>query len=300
MPIVGRAVQKMLHGGRWPRVVDRICRFCTYAMARSSAFLRTVKNSLGFGSQFQLLRSFSLSSAMVMMLVTAALVSVYHSHQTATLLRVAEDQNATLARSFANTVWARHAGFLTSIGHLRGDAIRARPETAELDGRLRQITKGLPVLKIKIFDLNGLTVYSSEASQIGESRSDNQGFLKAARTGAPASKMSFRGAFSAFSGVLANVDLAESYVPIVDDAGRVMSVFELYTDITPHVASMRRDSWSAAVLCVIASAVIYLVLLLVVRRADTIIKRQQAREISSVNAMLDSANAKIDVALRNM
>ena len=156
-----------------------------------------------------------------MVLITAAVVLVYHSHQTATLLRVAEDQNATLARSFANTVWARHAGFLTfDRAIFQGDALRARPETAELDGRLRQITKGLPVLKIKIFDLNGLTIYSSEASQIGESRSSNQGFLKAARTATPASKMSFRGTFSAFSGVLANVDLAESYVPIVDDAGQ--------------------------------------------------------------------------------
>ena len=235
-----------------------------------------------------------------MVLITAAVVLIYQSHQTATLLRVAEDQNATLARSFANTVWARYAQYLSSVGHLHGDALRARPETADLDWRLRQITKGLPVLKIKIFDLSGLTIYSSEASQIGESRSSNQGFLKAVGTAKPASKMSFRGTFSSFSGVLANVDLAETYVPIVDEAGKVISVFELYTDITPHVANMRKDTWSAAVLSAIASWVVYIVLLLVVRRADTIIKWQQHRELSSFSAKLETANAKVDVALKNM
>jgi diguanylate cyclase (GGDEF)-like protein len=112
--------------------------------------------------------------------------------------------------------------------------------------------------------------------------------------------MSFRGAFSAFSGVLANVDLAESYVPIVDEAGKVVSVFELYTDITPHVASMRRDAWAAALLSAVASLIIYLVLLLVVRRADIMIKRQQDGQISSYTARLDTANAKADVALKNM
>ena len=298
MSTVVRASKRLLYTGRWSG--RRVSNFGSRAKLRSTPLLKAARNGLGFGPQFQLLRSFSLSSALVMALITAVVAFVYKSHQTAILLQVAEDQNATLARSFANTVWARHSEFLSSVGYLPVDAIRGRKETAKLDWQLRQITKGLPVLKVKIFDLNGLTVYSSELAQIGESRSDNAGFIKAARTAMPASKMSFRGTFSAFSGVLANVDLAESYVPIVDETGRVVSVFELYTDITPHVASMRRDSWAAALLSSIASLIIYLVLLLVVRRADIIIKRQQDGQISSYNAKLDTANAKADVALKNM
>ena len=115
-----------------------------------------------------------------MALITAAVVVVYQSHQAATLLRVAEDQNATLARSFANTVWARYAHYLSSLGYLPGDVIRAWPETADLDRQLRQITKGLPVLKIKIFNLDGLTIYSSEWAQIGESQKHQPGVLEGA------------------------------------------------------------------------------------------------------------------------
>ncbi len=300
MLFFARSVQRLLISEAWPKATQKLGEATSRAIAISAGVFCALKDTLGFGARFQLLRSFSLSSAMVMVLITGAVVVVYQSHQTATLLKVAEDQNATLARSFANTVWARYERYLNSIGPLHGDALRARPETGEIDQRLRQITKGLPVLKIKIFNLSGLTIYSSEASQIGESRSSNQGFLKAVGTATPASKMSFRGTFSAFSGVLANVDLAETYVPIVDEAGRVVSVFELYTDITPHVATMRRDSWSAAMLCAIASCIVYLVLLLVVRRADTIIKWQQHRELSSFSAELETANAKVDLALKNM
>jgi hypothetical protein len=88
-----------------------------------------------------------------MTLITAGVFFAYQAHQTATLLRVAEDQNVTLAKSFANVVWSRYADYLRSVGSLPGDAIRERSETADLDKRLRQVTKGLPVLKVKIFGL---------------------------------------------------------------------------------------------------------------------------------------------------
>ncbi len=302
---VYNSVKGALKAEPWRQAASNVTHICESNIRSAIDILKSargldLKGALGFGSNFQLLRSFSVLSAVILTLFTAAVVVLYQSNQTATLLRVAENQNVTLARSFANTVWARHAEYLSTAGHLDGDALRARPETADLDRQLRQITKGLPVLKVKIFDLNGLTLYSSEYSQIGESRSGNAGFLKAARTGIPASKMSFRGSFSAFSGTLANVDLAESYVPIIDNAGQVKSVFELYTDITPHVASMRSDCWSAAILAVFASCIIYLVLLLVVRHADSLIRRQQQEALSSINAELATANAKVDVALRHM
>ena len=95
-----------------------------------------------------------------------------------------------------------------------GDALRARPETRELDAALRTLTTGLPVLKVKIYDLDGLTVYSSQPSQMGTDKSNNLGFLQSARDGNPASKLSYRDTFSAFSGTVQNRDLVESYLPI--------------------------------------------------------------------------------------
>ena len=93
-----------------------------------------------------------------MALITTAVFQVYQWHQTATLLRIAENQNVALATSFANTIWSRHAHYLSTVGHLEGNVLRARAETGDLDGQMRQITNGLPVLKVKIFSLNGNTI----------------------------------------------------------------------------------------------------------------------------------------------
>ena len=97
MSAVVRTAQRLLYLGR--RCRRSLGKISARTKLRSGNVLRAAKDRLGFGSRFKLLRSFSLSSALVMALITALVVFVYKSHQTATLLRVAEDQNATLARS---------------------------------------------------------------------------------------------------------------------------------------------------------------------------------------------------------
>ena len=72
----------------------------------------------------------------------------------------------------------------------------------------------MPVLKIKIYNLEGLTVYSSQAAQMGDDKSENPGFLMARDQLRPASKLSFRDSFSAFSGAVEDRDLVETYVAV--------------------------------------------------------------------------------------
>src|SRR3546814_8297496 len=69
--------------------------------------------------------------------------------------------------------------------------------------------RDLSILKIKIYDLNGLTVYSSDPGQIGEDKSGNNGFL-AARTGHRASELTHRDTFSAFEQTVEDHDVLSS------------------------------------------------------------------------------------------
>lgn len=57
--------------------------------------------------------------------------------------------------------------------------------------------RGVEVLKVKIYDLSGLTAFSTEAAQIGDDKSGNAGFLSA-RRGHVVSELSHRDTFSAF------------------------------------------------------------------------------------------------------
>ncbi|MCZ6608139.1 MAG: hypothetical protein O7A64_10790, partial [Alphaproteobacteria bacterium] len=222
----------------------------------------------------KLLRHFSLISAVAILAVTVVLINLYRQNAINQIVEMAESQNVDLARSFANTIWPRFSAYVTGLSGLDGDALRARPETRQIHEALKTLTAGLSVLKVEIYNLDGLTVFSSQASQIGEDKSNNPGFFAAARKGKPASKLVHKGKFSTFDGAVFDRDLVESYLPIRRGDGPVEGVFELYSDVTPLIGKIDRFTPRLAAGLLLVFGLSYVVLHLIVRRADRILKRQ--------------------------
>ncbi len=240
---------------------------------------------------FNLRRYFSLASAVAIAAVTVTLVGVYQRHSTDQLIESAEGENVTLARAFANMIWPRFSSYVMSISGADGDALRARSETQEIHDALSTLTSGLPVLKLKIYNLHGLTVYSSQPSQIGADKSNNLGYLKSARDGSPASKLSHRDTFSAFSGAVQDRDLVESYIPIWGPDGAIEGVFELYTDVTPLVARIEHTTIRLTIGLLLILGLLYGVLFLIVHHADRILKKQYFALLRSEEASKQAENA---------
>ncbi len=234
---------------------------------------------------FKLVRFFLITSGLVVVAIILVLM-VLRQSDVRRLIEFAESQNVALAQSLANTIWPLFSSYVTTASMREGEDLRTRPETAQIRAVVKDVSLGLPILKIKIYDLNGLTVYSSETDEIGENKSNNPGYFSAARGGKPASKLTYRDTFSSFEGAVQNRDLVESYLPSPSGEGSTEGVFELYTDVTPLLDSIRRDTFKLAVGFLTVFAVLFGILLLAVRRADHTIKSQYV-DISQKNIALE-------------
>ncbi len=223
---------------------------------------------------FRLVRFFFVTSLLAAVAIIVAFV-LYRQDEVDRLIEVVESQNTALARSFSNSIWPRYASFVRSASELEDDALRARPEIRKIGDALKAISEGLPVLKVKIYDPEGFTVFSSEPSEIGQDKRNNPGFFAAAQDGIAASKLTYRDAISSFEGTVQHRDLVESYLPIRQGSGPIEGVFELYTDVTPVLAAAKRPA-NLMVALSLMLGLLYVMVSLIVLRADRIIKRQYA------------------------
>ncbi|NMG31378.1 ATP-binding protein [Aromatoleum evansii] len=253
------------------------------------------------------------------------------------LLTIHEAGNVNLTRLFANALWERDfAPFVAQVQAIDvtgcqaiadvtddkgkkaappekkacfadiGKRIMALPGFKAIDAKVFDSMKKSTVFKIKVFDLRGITVYSSEHAQIGEDKSFNAGWRSAAFDGVPKSELTHRGKFSAFEGVVENRDLIGSYLPVLEPgSSRIVGVFEVYSDVTPFLKQIQQtsgqirstatdnqkklgeaaaanqdavDATSYRQLATIAGLLLLLfaALLVIVRRAEKIIQQQEA------------------------
>lgn len=241
---------------------------------------------------FSLVRFFLLTSAAAAIALVIAFV-VYRHDEEQRLIEFAEQQNLELARSVAHMIWPEFASFVMSAS---GPELKTRAgseKTQAIARALEAATTGHPVLKIKIYNLDGLTVYSSNLSEIGELEVDNPGSFSAARAGQPASVLTFRDTLSSFEQTVQERDLVESYIPIRQGGGPVEGVFELYTDVTHLMAGMRRSTRNLVLGFLPIFGLLYGALFLAVRRADQTIKKQYA-DIIERNSALAEAREKLE------
>lgn len=248
---------------------------------------------------FNLLRHFSVTSGLALLLMTLLFVAGYGWHQRSVLAQASKENNAELAQVIATTVWSRHSAYISGASNLTGDQLRAQPNTQVIDRDVREILAKLSVLKLKIYHPNALTVYSTEFKQIGESKLDNATFMQVLATKKPRSTTSFREKFVAYHGIVQKVHLAETYVPIVDADNKVIALFELYNDITRSVSEINSDTVRIALITMVVFALLYGILFMIVRRADAVIESQRT-QLAAAGAKAASLNAELAVKVREL
>jgi signal transduction histidine kinase len=200
--------------------------------------------------------------------VQADLLQEQKANARAGFIAVHEAAHVTLAKVFANALWSSHFAPLVAqaqavpvepcrlasegsspeaqqaqqacIARSRA-RVTALPAFASVDAPVRELMRTTTVFKIKVYDLRGLTVYSSELAQVGEDKADNGGW-RAAAAGRAASELVHRNQFSAFEGVVKDRNLIQSYIPVAAPGGGVAGVLEIYSDVSPLLEQLEASA----------------------------------------------------------
>lgn len=104
------------------------------------------------------------------------------------------------------------------------------------DEKIFMLFENTDMLKLKLYASNGVTIYSTDPVQLGESKSELHNVINALR-GSPSSQVSFRENFVGISRSLSNIVVVSSYHPLHDsrEQGSIVGVVEMYSDINAEV-----------------------------------------------------------------
>ena len=227
---------------------------------------------------FRLLRYFSIASLISMVLAAIVLGTLHQLFEKSHLLRFGESRNIALAQAFSTNNWPHFRSFAKTAKLLDADTLRLQPDIAGLDKSVREAVRNTPTVRVRIFQLDGRTLFSTDAAQIGANTGRSAGFLSA-RTGQPQSELAHYDTFSTFDGELVNRNVLASYIPLRSSADApIEGVMVIYTDVTELQASDKGEEYLVTLSVVAVLAVLYGILLFIMRHADSVLRKQYEKQ----------------------
>jgi signal transduction histidine kinase len=224
---------------------------------------------------FKLLRYYSVTSFVAILATAVLLTWFYRRVAVEGIFRVAERGSLNVAQVAMNPIRPELLQFLASAADVQpGHAPPPpAPDLAHaIDGLMHEDHF---VARIKIYNLNGVVVFSTKRSQIGDDQRQNKGF-QAAKQGSVRSELVYRDTFNSFDEATEEDNLIQTYLPIrASPAGPVQGVFELYGDVNDLMHQNERTQFLVIAGAVPILLALYAVLLLVVRHANRTIEQQQ-------------------------
>lgn len=235
---------------------------------------RTKNVLLGQGQgDIKLVRYFAVTSLAFFLIAIVILNYAYRQSAISDLIAMGERENTALAKSFANSLEAKLYPYINKSTKLDEKQLLAQSDIELLQAEIEKQTRGLPLVKIKVYNLQGTTIFSTDFEQIGQDKSQSQGFLNAV-AGKVKTKLYHRDTFKAISGQITDRKLLASYVPILADSGEIEGVFELYNDVTPLVQKISKTQFKIIATVTLTLGLLYIILFLLLARANRLLQTQ--------------------------
>ncbi|WP_207477219.1 sensor histidine kinase [Arenibaculum pallidiluteum] len=213
-------------------------------------------------------RIFAAAGGIVFACGLVAFVAMHDYWAVGQLRAQAENSNIALAHALSNILQADLRAYTRR-------STEGAVGPAALDALVRKAVQQTSIVKVKIYDDLGLTIYSSDPSQIGEDKGANAGFRQAVQ-GRPASALTFRNEFDAFEGAVSDRDIVSSYVPVrlYPHGDAVSHVFEIYSDVTPFKRLTRWNLLVQSGITALTLLLMYLLALVIVTTGSRVVRRQ--------------------------
>lgn len=223
-------------------------------------------------SNFRLARDFSVLSLVLILLVSVALSYAYSWNAKQELTRQGEEKVYAVSVLVYNAIGQAVRAQMLSLFKEKSAPAKNDPRVLALDAEFKQLVGRTSVQKLKLYNFDGMTLYSSEAAQIGKLMSDHPA-VQAAREGRRATDLIFRESFESFDGPRSNVFLLGTCMPVTDRDGKVLGIIEVYDDVTTVVMQLERTRYTVFGVTAGLMLVLYAGLMFLVVRADRQIQR---------------------------
>ena len=249
------------------------------------------------GELFPLLKYFSVTSFVFIGIVAITLALSLNHQSNESLISFGERSNVALTQAVSNSIWPDFKAFAPIASQLNIEELRQHTKIHETNERVLSHIKHTPILKVKIFDLNGKTLYSTDPTQIGVTKPADYPGSISAKTGQIISKLASREKFEGVGQTYFNRQVVSSYLPIrdYDVAGTgIVGVMEVYYDVIEPFNEIRNKQYASFGFILLLLFLLYISLYLIVKRADRIIFLQSL----NLKTTLDKLQEKTDILNR--
>jgi len=221
---------------------------------------------LNLARNFTIIMLISMISASILLSISVRSILVDN------LIHSEEHHSLSITQLLSNSVLLNFEQFLNQAGSMSASEIRQHPKTLALNDFIQKKTKGLKILKIKIYNLDGYTIFSTDFSLIGKSEKSHPSFIQAVK-GNIISKLFFRDKIYAQNELITNRNLISSYIPIwTEGTDKIQGVFEVYKDVTSLIADTKKTQIRIFAIIFGILSIVFIILYFVINNADKIIK----------------------------
>ena len=235
----------------------------------------SLENILYRKSELKLFKYFAISSLVFFAIATACLDYLYYRNAISDLLYIGENGNVALSKLLKNAVSPILIPYLQKSRDYELEKLKLSLSKDILNSAVTRQIEGLRIVKVKVYNLQGTTIFSTDYAQIGQDKSNTIGFINAVNKQVT-TQLDHRDTFKGIDNLLEDSQLLSSYIPIykTNDSSQVIGVLEIYRDVTPLVTKIKNTRIRIVLFVILTLSLLYVVLLFIIYQAQNLIKLQ--------------------------